>query len=186
MKSLQLEKPHAIVVIGIQGSGKSFFAEKFAETFSAPYIDDRQFVKFTHNSAVSKKIANTMLSEILKTSKSLVYESNISKTERIELARKLKRAGYTMLLVWVQTDTNTAMNRARKTQNITAAEYKENLKKFSAPAEIEQALVISGKHTFASQAKTVLKKITNTNRPPVLHSERNTVSAPHRSNIVVR
>jgi len=43
MKSLQLDKPHAIVVIGIQGSGKTFFAEKFATTFKAPYIEQAFF-----------------------------------------------------------------------------------------------------------------------------------------------
>ena len=55
-----------------------------------------------------------------------------------------------MLLVWVQTDSNTAMARARKMYGIKAEDYKQNLKLFSAPHDSEQPLVISGKHTFAS------------------------------------
>ena len=39
MKSLQLDKPHAIVMVGIPGSGKSFFADKFSAMFNAPYVE---------------------------------------------------------------------------------------------------------------------------------------------------
>lgn len=186
MKSLQLEKPHAIVVVGIQGSGKSFFAEKFSETFSAPYLDDKQFIDLAKNKSAAKKISDALLGELLKTHKTIVIEADGSKASRIELASTLKKAGYEMLLVWVQVDSVTAMGRARKVSGITQHDYKEGLKQFVAPQEADQALVVSGKHTFASQAKTVLKKLSGTNRPPILHGDRGSIPAQHRSNIVVR
>jgi len=185
MKSLQLEKPHAIVVVGIQGSGKSFFAEKFADTFTAPYIDDRQFVDHAKTEGDAKMIATTMLLELLKTGKSIVIEIDGSKENRMELAKLLKDSGYEMLLVWVQTDSNTAMGRTRKMTGMKAHEYKETLKQFSPPQDSEQPLVISGKHTFASQAKAVLKKLSATNRPPIFQGDRSTSPAQQRSNIVV-
>ena len=185
MKSLQLEKPHAIVVVGIQGSGKSFFAEKFADTFTAPYIDDKQFIDHAKTEGDAKMIATTMLLELLKTGKSIIVETDGSKENRYELSKLLKDSGYEMLLVWVQTDSNTAMARARKMNGTKASEYKEGLKQFSAPQNNEQPLVISGKHTFASQTKTVLKKLAANNRPPIFHGDRGTIPAQQRSNIVV-
>ena len=186
MKSLQLEKPHAIVVVGIQGSGKSFFAEKFAETFSAPYIDDSKFIELTKNSATSKQIARMLLGELIKTRKSIIIETHYTKADRIELTKKLQDADYETFLVWVQTDTNTAMGRARKSRSISTEEYKENIKSFSAPGANEQALVISGKHTFASQAKAILKRLSASNRPPIVQNGRSSTPAQQRGNIVVR
>ena len=126
-----------------------------------------------------------MLMELLKTGKSIVIEFDGLKENRSELSKLLKDSGYEMLLVWVQTDSNTAMARTRKMNGISAAQYKEGLKQFSAPQDNEQPLVISGRHTFASQAKTVLKKLSATNRPPIFQGDRTTIPAHHRSNIIV-
>ena len=90
-----------------------------------------------------------------------------------------------MLLIWVQTDSNTALARSRKMYGVSPADYKDALKHFSAPQDNEQPLVISGRHTFASQAKAVLKKLSTTNRPPIFQGDRTAIPAQHRSNIVV-
>lgn len=185
MKSLQLEKPHAIVVIGIQGSGKSFFAEKFADTFSAPFIDESAFATFAHDESASKSITNHVLKEMLKTKATVVIESSGSKADRVELSQLVKKAGYEVLLVWVQTDTHTAMGRVRKQTSATKEEFEDNVKRFSAPSGVEQALVISGKHTFATQAKTVLKKLSGDGRPLPKAESRGVVPARHRGNITI-
>lgn len=186
MKSLQLEKPHAIIVIGIQGSGKSFFAEKFAETFSAPFLDDRQFLKLAKDKNSAKEIARTILQEFLKTKKTVVLETDGTRASRTDLLKLCKDAGYNTLLVWVQIDSATAMSRARKSAGVSQQQYKDDLKKFTAPHETEQALVISGKHTFASQAKVILKKLSTGNRPAVTQNDRIVAPAHNRGNIVVR
>lgn len=188
MKSLQLDKPHAIVVVGIQGSGKTFFAEKFAETFSAPYLDSKQLIEYAKNKASAKKLLHSMISQLTRTGKTIVIETDGSKISRTELENTLKNTNYEMLLVWVQVDSVTAMSRARKTLGVTPQEYKENLKKFSAPTASEQSLVISGKHTFASQAKAILKKLSANNRPATQAATHDRSAAPahHRGNITVR
>ncbi|MBI3889304.1 hypothetical protein HY312_01855 [Candidatus Saccharibacteria bacterium] len=38
MKSLNLTKPHLIVVVGIPGAGKTYFGQQFSTTFNAPYL----------------------------------------------------------------------------------------------------------------------------------------------------
>jgi predicted kinase len=160
MKSLQLEKPHAVVTIGIQGSGKSFFAKKFADTFNAPFLDESLFIHSTKDSSTANELQRTILSEMLKTGRSIVIEQSFStRSERTELTSVLRKAGYVPLYVWVQVDTDTAFSRSTRLTGISAEDYKASMRKFSPPHPTEKPLVISGKHTFATQAKAVLKKL---------------------------
>ena len=39
MKSLSPANPRVLFVVGIPGAGKTYFAEQFAETFGAPFIE---------------------------------------------------------------------------------------------------------------------------------------------------
>ena len=161
MKSLQLDSPHAIIVIGLQGSGKTFFGRKFAETFKAPFVEQSLFTNAAVDASAGNDLFTTMLSEIAKTGRSVVVELSLaSRTERTEIARLLKSEGYTPLFVWVQVDVETAMIRARKTSNTSPADYQERAKVFSQPHPVEKVLVVSGKHTFATQAKAVLRRLT--------------------------
>lgn len=183
MKSLQLDRPHAIIVIGIQGSGKTFFAEKFASTFNAPFIEQAMFDRSASNEASSKELMSSMLKEMLKTGRSIVVELALpTKTERTELSRELKRAGYEPLYVWVQVDIDTAMTRSYRAVGIDADEYRDRMRRFSPPHQSERALVISGKHTFATQAKSVLRKLSGPRQSP----EPPHRSQPQRGQIIVR
>ncbi|MGB3945795.1 MAG: AAA family ATPase [Candidatus Saccharimonadales bacterium] len=170
MKSLQLDKPHAIVTVGIQGSGKTFFAEKFSETFNAPFIEQGKFLESSKDVDAAESLMQLMIKQMIKTGRSVVIELSLSsRVERSELAKTLRAAGYVPLFVWVQVDADTAMNRTYRSSGIGQDEYKANHKRFSAPHSTEHPLVISGKHTFATQAKAVLKKLsaprTSVSRP---------------------
>jgi len=161
MKSLSLSQPHAIVMVGVPGSGKTFFAEKFAETFNAPYID---VTKIAHMAGIEHSVAATIadmqLRELLKTKSSIIIEgSSDTRTERMALAKLLRSAGYQALYVWVQTDPETARLRSVKLNQRSEQDHDRNLKRFSAPHASETPIVISGKHTYATQAKVVLKKL---------------------------
>lgn len=183
MKSLQLERPHAIIVIGIQGSGKSFFAEKFAETFNAPYVEQAAFERAVSNEAAAKELMLSVLTEMLKTGRSIIVELTLAtKAERAELSKLLRHAGYAPMYVWVQVDLETAINRAHRSSGTSSAEYRERLRRFSLPQQSERALVISGKHTFATQAKAVLRKLSPT-RPSPEPPHR---PQPQRGQIIVR
>lgn len=183
MKSLQLDKPHAIVVIGIQGSGKTFFASKFADTFNAPFIEQAAFENAVRDQEAAEKLMQTMIGEILKTGRTFIIEMSLStRTERTEMARSLKQAGYIPMFVWVQVDTDAALQRAYRTTGVDEATYRERMKRFSPPHATERSLVISGKHTFATQAKVVLRKLSAPRAQPSSPVR----NQPQRGQIIVR
>lgn len=170
MKSLRLAQPHIIAVIGIPGSGKTFFAEKFTDTFSAPFINYDEIIELGGTSQVAaKRLFQYQLDELLKTKQSIIIEGlTDTRADRTELQKKAKSAGYELLLVWVQTDPTTAKYRAtrpakdRTREPLSESEYDRTAKRFTAPSPNEPSTVISGKHTYASQAKVVLKRLTST------------------------
>lgn len=183
MKSLQLDKPHAVVTIGIQGSGKTFFARKFADTFNAPFIEESFFTENAKDGAAASELMEVTLTELLKTGRSIVIEQSLSsRSERADLVKLLRTSGYVPLFIWVQVDLDTAMTRAQRQSGTSQAEYQAALRKFTPPHSTERPLVISGKHTFATQAKAVLKKL-SVPRPPQQPTERR---QPARGQIIVR
>src|SRR6476620_7769785 len=100
MKSLQLDKPHAIIVVGIPGSGKTFFAKKFADTFNAPYLDQSLFDQAAKDAESARFLQSQLLEELLKTGRSIVVEQTLSnRTERSDINRVLRQAGYAPLYV---------------------------------------------------------------------------------------
>ena len=182
MKSLSLSQPHAIIMVGIPGSGKTFFASKFAETFHAPYVSLERILDAGPNEDAATVLAEQQTKELLKTGASVILELNTgTRTARTELARYVKTAGYTPLLIWVQTDTETSRQRYVRSKAKQSAEFETQLQHFSPPHPTEHAVVISGKHTYASQAKIVLKRLSAPRAEISSHK-----SPPTRSNITVR
>lgn len=172
MKSLSLNKPHVIVMVGIPGSGKSFFAEQFADTFNAPLVSngrlrDELFNEPTYSSdeqTIIRRVSDYMLDELYKTQRTFIYEGEAdARIERHDIAKKARSAGYEPLFIWVQTESSTAKLRVKKTApgktTISPAQFDTALKHFSAPHANEKAVVISGKHTYASQLRIVLKRL---------------------------
>jgi predicted kinase len=173
MKPLHLSMPHLVVMVGIPGSGKSFFADHFASTFGAPIVSSRtirttlvQTPTFSvSEQAAVRRVSHYMLDEILKTGQTFVYDSiSDARTDRQEIVRKAKAAGYNVLFVWVQTDSVTARFRATKPSKdkvgfLTDGQFTHFMKHFTVPAAQEKPIVISGKHTYASQLKIVLSRL---------------------------
>lgn len=158
MKSLGVSQPHAIIVVGVPGSGKTQFAEKFARTFGAPYIQMERILAQSQDSDAARAILDIQLTELIKTKASLILDTDTNdRTEREQLVRYLQKQGYTPLLVWVQTEPVAAEYRSRK--KYTATEYRRLVDAFVLPHEKEQPVVISGKHTYTTQARAVLKRI---------------------------
>lgn len=188
MKSLSLIKPHMIIMVGLPGSGKSFFAEKFAETFNAPFVSQQKIGELTKENV--SLLALLQLDELLKTSQSLIFEGAAhTRAERLALARKARQSGYEPLVIWVQVDALTAKDRstASKSASINAEQYERISKRFTPPSGAEKPLVISGKHTYASQARVVLKKLSSPRAEISAHTTAPVRAAqPTRRNITIR
>lgn len=195
MKSLSLSQPHLLIPVGIPGSGKTSFAEKFAATFQSPYIHYDTIMTATgHNGASSDALAGYMLKELFKTGHTLVFDGpTASRLERSALKELAASAGYKTLFVWVQTDTTTAKTRYIKSHHklgrrVSGAQYDAAVRAFEAPSEKEQPIVVvSGKHTYATQAKAVLKNLLATKqaaRKEIAHDHANLV--PVKRSISIR
>jgi len=192
MKSLSLSKPHILIMVGIPGSGKSFFAEKFAETFHAPQVSLSAITSVVSDETLALKVASMQLEELVKTKQSIIVDGiAYSRAQRAELAKLAHGAGYDTLLVWVQTDPATAKARALKDKKQSNDEYDHMVKRFAPPVALEKPVVISGKHTYATQAKVILKKLSHpraeisTHSTPPVRTEP-TASTSTRRNITIR
>ena len=173
MKPLTPTVPHVIIMVGIPGAGKTAFAEHFAKTFHAPFINT---AAIAHDASISLRSAVTvteiLFNELLKTKQTIIYEGPTTKrTQRIALMQHILKAGYTPLLVWVQTESIEARKRATRKQAVAPHTYDTfdtALYGFNAPTAAEKPIVMSGKHTYATQVKIVLKHLAKSrpNLPP--------------------
>jgi len=190
MKPLTPTTPHVIIMVGIPGAGKTTFAAHFAKTFQAPYINPLELgtrAELSLKAAV--KVTDVLFDELLKTNRTLIYEGPTStKLQRLTLVKKVVQAGYKPLLVWVQTESIEAKRRATKKQKtptmlISPAAFDAAIKRFQPPLAIERPIVISGKHTYATQVKAVLKNLASPRTDvPIIDKPRPTSGR----NIVVR
>lgn len=154
--------PHVIIMVGIPGAGKTQFAEHFAKTFNAPFLNQEVIAAIAQtNQVTTASLMDYLLTELLKTDRTIIFEGQTQQQlQRSELLKKIHKAGYHSLLVWVQTETSEAMHRSLKNKKIASAdEYEHLLHNFNPPHSSEKAVVISGKHTYASQVKGVLKRL---------------------------
>ncbi|HRQ87146.1 MAG TPA: AAA family ATPase [Candidatus Saccharibacteria bacterium] len=165
MRSQTPSTAHVVILVGIPGAGKSFFAEYFAKAFNAPLVNVHTIAQTLDiDETAAFKVGDMLLGELFKTGRTIVYEGPTStKQQRKDIAKRVASAGYQPLFVWVQTESSTAKSRvARKThagKRLTGSEFEEQVRAFQAPTEKEKCLVISGKHTFSSQLRVVLKHL---------------------------
>ena len=165
MKPLTAASPHAIIMIGIPGSGKTTFADRFADTFQAPIVSQTKLQRdYGLTDVGAETLRDTILSEYMKTHRTVLIDGGLeNRQKREEMVRRLVKAGYRPLVVWVQTDTNEAFRRATKPypqgSGLHDNEFDALLERFDAPGDKEKMVVISGKHTYTSQLKIILKQL---------------------------
>jgi gluconate kinase len=158
------------MMVGLPGSGKSFFASQFAATFNAPYIDSLSVEEYARDAEGAGAIITLIMGEIAKTHQTFIFEGNAdTRTRRAEFAKWARQLGYQPLFIWTQVDHVTSRDRTAKAKTMSQTDFEHANRTFSAPHADEKAIVISGKHTFASQAKVVLahlSKETRSETPP--------------------
>lgn len=167
-----------VMVVGIPGAGKSHFARQFADVFHTPLVsfDKIRYQLFSEpqfsrdEELVVAGLMNSQILELYKTQRTFIIDGAVnSRTARTEIERAARKHDYGYLTVWVQTDEDSAMyrsvtrnkRRAGDVYNTPMSEeqFGNMVKRINPPGDKENHVVISGKHTFATQAKVVLQKI---------------------------
>jgi len=170
MKSLQLSKPYLLVMVGMPGAGKTTFATQFAATFNAPLINYAELGELVgRNPDLAYRVADYTIDQLLRTKQTFIIDGPGDKqADRRQIIALAKHHGYTPLFIWVQTEPTTAEIRAvrQKGATMSKAAYDQRVAAFEFLTNLEPVLVISGKHTYSAQARTVLKKLV-TDRPSV-------------------
>lgn len=198
MKSINLAKPVIMMIVGLPGAGKSFFARQFSETFNAPVVSyDRIHYEIFEEPAYDNdehmtvlRLFSYQIDELAKTGRTFMVDGGLStKAERAALRQFAKKVGYDTMVVWVQTDTATCRLRALKRSTRRMGDrYNKSLppeifqayaERLTHPNAQENYIVISGKHTYATQARTVLRKLA------APRSNSATVEPPTRRNITI-
>lgn len=166
------------MVVGIPGAGKSFFARQFTKVFGAPLVsfDEIRHLLFSQpqfsrdEETIVARVMRTQITQLLKTDSTFVVDGGVNtRMARHALERLAKEYEYGFLTIWVQTDVDTAAyrstNRSKKrtgdvfNTSMSDTTFDNHAKRINTPDDKENHVVISGKHTFAAQAKTVLRKI---------------------------
>lgn len=178
MKTLSLARPLILIVVGLPGAGKSFFARQFSEMFGAPMVsfDRLRFELFKKallnpdELDIVRRLANYQIEELVKTRRSFLIDGGASSlADRQKLEQLAKKHDYDTFVIWVQTDETTSRSRATKrstkrlddvlSPSISESAWSNFAKRFAQPTR-ESHMVISGKHAFSTQAKMVLRKLT--------------------------
>lgn len=177
MRQLKLARPTVFIMLGYPGSGKTAFAIKFAEAVGAVHLSfDRiryelyEEPQFTpQENAVVFGLMSYMYEELIARGISVVYDANNNRrTQRIKLRDSAKKHDANSLIIWVQTDLETAFSRAssrdrRKPENKYSYELSqdvfEGLRRALTKPSFEDYVVISGKHVFNNQLHAVVKKL---------------------------
>ena len=153
-------QPRALLVFGAPCSGKTTFAEQFSTQFKAPFFNLSELQK---ESGLTREHILLIVRQIAKTGQTLIIEGGLdTEAERAEIRNILREAGYNPALIWVQADATTIRNRLRAKLRSTAkakAEYDAKIDVMEAPSEAETPIVLSGKHTYATQLKHVLTQL---------------------------
>ena len=122
-------------------------------------------MRISRDADAATELSMMLLDEIARTNQTFIYEGDsLSRAHRTEFAQWARAHGYQPLFVWVQVDKITCKRRALKAQSLTAEQFDQAVKRFSEPHVGEKPVVISGKHTYSTQARTVLNRLGNENR----------------------
>lgn len=172
-------QPLFVLVVGTPGSGKSFFARQFADSYRFFYVETGRFENIVSTLSSSNKeiiataklITDATLDQALRSFKHIILEGPYySARDREEILSRARKAGFGTLIVWVQTDLETseyrALNRDRRriddkySLSLSQAEFAQMTRAFQKPnSSKDNLVVVSGKHDFKSQGVIVLKKI---------------------------
>lgn len=177
MSKITPNKSVLLLLYGFPGAGKTFFARQLAEhlqcahvqgdriryeLFEEPRFDKQENEIVTH-------LMDYMTEEFLSAGVSVIYDVNaFRKSQRFNLREMARKKNAQTIVVWLQIDADTAFTRLqkrdrRRQDDKFAINYsREAFQKFAVHMQhpqLEDFIVISGKHTFGAQKNMVFKKL---------------------------
>ncbi len=168
-------KPNLIMLVGLPGSGKTFFGQRFAKEYNIPFININQ-LRYSltdqpkYDKAENQRLTATsinLLNQLFRTKQSILFEANLNaRVSRKAYAKLAVKNGYNPLIIWVKGSQEESKYRSlvknpQKPKDFIISEqlFDKLATQFTPPNKTEPTIVISGKHAFKNQYKMVLKKL---------------------------
>ncbi len=178
MGKLTPTKPLLILMYGMPGSGKTFFARQLTEHVKVAHIQsDRIRNELFQNPSYTREenhiVASIMLymtEEFLKAGMSVIFDTNAMRIAQRRALRNLAvRTGAETMLLWIQIDPDSAYLRASRrdkrkaddhyAQVMDVPSFKQLLGGMQNPEITEKVVVLSGKHVFNTQKNAVIRAL---------------------------
>lgn len=177
MQKVVPNKPLLVLLYGFPGAGKTYFARQLCDNLQAAHVHGDRirselFEKPRYDreeNDVVNHLMEYMAGEFLSADMSVVFDTNAMRTaQRRQLRELARKSGAQTVLVWFQVDTETSYLRTTKRDRRRADD------KYSPPLDRqtfdriaggmqnpqnEDYIVISGKHTFATQLSALIKRL---------------------------
>ncbi|MBR3254029.1 AAA family ATPase [Candidatus Saccharibacteria bacterium] len=157
--------PRALLVFGAPCSGKTSFSTNFAKKYDLAFYD---LDEIRDSNRLSRKNLLLIVELVARTGKTLIFEGGLgTEKERTEIRNILRSAGYSPTLIWIQTDINTIRTRLKlRYRSVSKARdvYDTSVENLEAPSDHEKPIILSGKHTFETQCRHVLKGLADANK----------------------
>lgn len=171
-------KPLLITLYGYPGAGKTYFARQLCENIQAAHIQGERIRAELFESprydkeenAVVSQLMDYMAEEFLSAGVSVVYDTNAMRlTQRHALRETARRYKAESVLVWLQIDVESSFVRASKRDKrrtddkynvpLDRATFDNVVSGMQNPRNVEDYIVISGKHVFGTQFSAVVKRL---------------------------
>lgn len=175
---LFLTKPTLVLLYGYPGAGKTYFARQLCDDLQAAHVqgDRIRYELFEEprydrqENEIVDHLMQYMAEEFLNAGISVLYDVNAARLSQRrtlrDMARKVKAQH---ALIWFQVDVETAFMRVVKRDHRKADDkysmpldrttFESLAGQMQNPANTEDFIVVSGKHTYHTQRSAVLKRL---------------------------